>query len=120
MSTFFGRLRISSGEVAFLPEGWGNSLNLEAALPLVHRDRALTVVFGRFLPPWMNSGLVLVDGAGSSSTVGVVLLPGWQRRPLVSAAERAGFDVTVYRTHFSAGGTIGTASELERFRRDRD
>lgn len=118
MSRFFGRLRVSPGEVSFSPEGRANSLNLEPAAPLAHRDRALTVVLGRLLPPWMNSGLALVDAAGSSHTVGLVLLTGGQRRAVISAAESAGFDVSVYRTWLSAGGGIGSVSELERFRRE--
>ena len=118
MSRFFGRLRISPGEIVFLPEGQGNSLNLEPAAPILHRDRDLTVVAGRLLLPWMNTGLVLVDSAAPARTVGLVLLTAWHRRAVASAAAAAGFEVTVYRTMLSAGGGIGSVSELERFRQE--
>jgi hypothetical protein len=120
MSRFFGQLRISPGEVAFTPRGWGNSMNLEPVTPLVHTDRALTIVFGRVLLPWMNSGLVLVDSAGSPHKVGRVLLTSGQRRAVVSAATTAGFDATVYPTWISAGGGIGSVTELARFRREHE
>jgi hypothetical protein len=118
MSRFFGRLRVSPGEVVFAPEGRANSLNVELAKPILHRGRELAVVAGRLLPPWMNTGLVLVDSASPARIVGVVLLTAWQRRAVVAAATSAGFEVTVYRTSLSAGGGIGSVSELERFRRE--
>ncbi|HEX9683886.1 MAG TPA: hypothetical protein VGA13_12450 [Acidimicrobiales bacterium] len=66
----------------------------------------------------MNSGLVLVNAAPASHTVGLVLLTAWQRRAVVAAARSAGFDVSVHRTWLSAGGGIGSVTELERFRRE--
>lgn len=120
MSRFFGRLVIADGELTFLPEGRINSWgNFEPATPIVHRDSQLTVVYGRLVPPWMNSGLVLVDSTPGSRTVGLVLLGGrGARREVVVAAETAGFHVEVYRTWFSAGGGILSVAELQRFRRD--
>lgn len=117
MSRFFGRLSISTGEVAFEPEGRANALNVEPASRIVHRDHLLTVITGRLLPPWMNSGLALVDATPASHTVGLVLLTAWQRRAVVATARGAGFDVSVHRTWLSAGGGIGSVTELERFRR---
>jgi hypothetical protein len=117
MSRFFGRLTITPGTVVFEPEGVGNALNLDRATQLVHRDPELTVVAGRLLPPWMNSGVVLVDSTSASPFIGVVLLTAWQRRSLVNAARAAGFNVSVYRTWSSAAGRIGSVAELERFRR---
>lgn len=117
MSRFFGRLVVSEGEVSFLPEGRANSLNVDAPHPIAHRTHNLTLVRGRLLPPWMNSGIVLVDHSEPSpSGVGVVLLTAWQRRSVVDAARSAGFDVTVINTWTSAGGNIGSRSELDRFR----
>lgn len=119
MSRFFGRLVVSEGDVAFWPEGRANgALNVEPAKPIVHRQHVLTVVTGRLLPPWMNSGLLPPDGEDPSGGVGVILLTAWQRRAVVDAARSAGFDVTVHRTWGSAGGSIGSTAELDRFRRN--
>lgn len=120
MSLFFGRLVVARGELRFLPEARINALgNFEPATQIVHRDSELTVVYGRLMPPWMNSGLVLVDSTPGSRTVGLMLLGGrGARREVVVAAEIAGFDVEVYRTWFSAGGGIGSVAELDRFRRE--
>lgn len=102
-----------------MPEGRANALNLEAPEAILHTSNELTVVTGRLLPPWMNSGLVLLSKASSSVYAGVVLLTSWQRDAALRAAREAGFAVTVYRTWFSAGGAIGSAAELERFKRNR-
>jgi hypothetical protein len=65
----------------------------------------------------MDTGVVLVDqGAAPPSHTAVVLLPG-HRRKIVDASRAAGFDVRLYLTWFSSGGELGSASELDRFRR---
>jgi len=57
MSRFFERLSMSTGEVAFEPEGRANALNLEPASRIVHRDHPLTVIAGRLLPLSPASGM---------------------------------------------------------------
>lgn len=118
MSRIFGRLSVSTDAVTFQPEGPANALSVEPVRRIVHRDHLLTIVVGRLVLPWMNSGLVLVDSDPLAPSVGVVLLSAGQRRAVVAAARTAGFDVSVHRTWLSAGGGIGSVAELERFRRE--
>jgi hypothetical protein len=115
MSRFFGQINVMSDKVVFEPQGIGNSFNIERATRICHEANEITVVTARILPPWMNSGVVLVDQV--SSLTGVALLSIWQRNAFVSEAKLAGFDVGTYKTWSSAGGSIGSLSELVRFRR---
>ncbi|HEX2783561.1 MAG TPA: hypothetical protein VHN36_08250 [Ilumatobacteraceae bacterium] len=124
MSRSFGLLSVVPGALVFDPEGIFNTVSnaivaFEKSARIVHRTKELTVVFGRLLPPWMNSGIVLVD-EGDLRTTGVVLLAAWQRRAVVKAAQVAGLEVRVYPTWFSAAGQIGSAAELRRFRREHE
>ena len=119
MSRFFGSFTVEPGRLTFEPsQGVINDvLNIENATALVHTDTRVTLVWGRFLPPWLNTGVILVDHrqAGSGAT-GVLQMPAWNRRPLIAALRRAGFAPEVYRTRTSMGGQIGSESELSRFR----
>lgn len=117
MSRFFGSVRLRPGYIAFEPQGIGNKLNLEPARRIVHSEPRLTVLMGRLLPPWMNSGIVLVDQNAAESLTGTVTLTGGQRRWVIDSARAAGFEVDLYKTWTSAGGSIGSVAELERFRR---
>jgi hypothetical protein len=44
---------------------------------------------GRFIPPWINTRLVLHDG----DVTAFASVPGWLRRPLRAALHEAGVDV---------------------------
>jgi hypothetical protein len=66
----------------------------------------------------MNTALLLTDPTDIGQFTARLLFPAWQRRTIVTALAEAGFAVEVYRTAFSAGGQIGTVTELQRFRRD--
>jgi len=114
---FFGSLVVAPGALCFTPKGWGNKLNVADAPTLVHEGQRVTLVHGRLLPPWMNSGVVLVDPAQPNQWTGVVLVTSWQRRRVVRALADAGFEVADYATLFSAGGNLGTIAELDRFTR---
>jgi hypothetical protein len=119
MNVLFGRLVVEPNEARFEPMVYGNKLNFDAAPTIHHTDRVVTVVFGWFGLPWMNTGLLLTDPAGIDQFTARLLFPAWQRKTIVAALIEAGFAVEVYRTVFSAGGQIGTATELQRFRRKR-
>lgn len=116
-TTFFGRLVVMSGEARFEPAGLANSLvNVEPPPTVRHRDRTVVVVFGRFMLPWMNTGIVLTDQETIGQFTATLIFPTWQRRAIVIALRQAGFAAEVYRTPFSAGRQIGSATELQRFR----
>lgn len=119
MSRWIGRLSVDADTVSFRPTGqYVNSMNIEdTPATLVQRDRTITVVVGRLLPPFMNSGVVIADSTGPARRVGVIRVAAWRRRRFVKAATVAGFSVEVHRTCFSSGDGIGSISELERFRR---
>jgi hypothetical protein len=84
---------------------------------IVHCERQVAVFFARLAPPWLNSGVVLVDPVALGTGTAVVQLPGWDRRRLVDTLSRAGFAVDVHRTAFSMGSNIGSVAELQRLRR---
>ena len=119
MSRFLGSFAVEPGRLTFEPsQGVINDvLNIENATALVHTDTRVTLVWGRFLPPWLNTGVILVDHrqAGGAATA-VLQMPTWNRRPLIAALRSAGFAPEVYRTQTSMGGQIGSESELSRFR----
>lgn len=77
----------------------------------------MAVVWGRFLPPWLDAGVILIDHrqAGRRST-GVLQMPARDRQPLIAALRGAGFDAEVFRTRTSMGRQIGSESELTRVR----
>ncbi len=119
MSRFFGSFTVESGCLTFeASQGVINeALNIEPAKALFHTDASVTVVWGRFLPPWLNTGVILIDHrqAGSRAT-GVLQMPTWHRRPLVAAFRNAGFVPEVFCTRTSMGGQIGSDTELICFR----
>lgn len=118
MSRVFGHLRIVPGEVSFEPSSTANKwIAFEQPSRVVHHDPDLTVVIGRLLPPWLNSGLVLVDeNAPGPYDLGVIQMASWQRRAATRALASAGFRISVLRTMTSMGGGIGSRSELDSFR----
>jgi hypothetical protein len=117
MNRYFGRLLVTFGEVYFEPRGVGNKLNPEPAAPVRHDGDTVVVAYARFGFPWMNTGVVLTDAAAIGQSTATVLLPAWHRSSVIDAIRNAGFDVEVYPTVFSAGGEIGSLTELDRFRR---
>lgn len=118
MNRFLGSLTVELGRVAFSPEGRANGLlNLEEPTTVVHIDHQIAVIWGRLLPPWLNTGIVLLDPlALPHDGTAVIQLPGWHRRRLLTALREAGFAIGEFRTAFSMGGQIGSKAELERFR----
>jgi hypothetical protein len=56
---------------------------------LVHSSRSVVMLKGRWLPPFINTRLVIEDGA----VVAMASLPGWSRRRLRHAIRDAGFDL---------------------------
>lgn len=54
---------------------------------LVHSGRSSVVLKGRFLPPSINTRLVIEDG----DVVAMASLPGWSRRRLRQPIREAGF-----------------------------
>jgi hypothetical protein len=118
-----GTLRVFPGAVVFEPSEGGlrrfanSTLNVDdPPAAIVHLDRDVAVVYGRFAVPWLNSGLVLVDPETLNRGTAVVQLPGWERGRLIDALSRAGFAVDVHRTAFSLGSSIGSQAELDRLR----
>jgi hypothetical protein len=113
MSRFFGSFTVEPGRLTFEPSECviNDALNLEHATALVHTDTRVTLVWGRFLPPWLNTGVILVDHrqAGGGAT-GVLQMANRNRRPLVAALRSAGFAPYVYRTRTSMCGQIGSES----------
>ncbi len=116
---FFGTLTIEPGTVRFVPGGVGNRLTPADAPTLTQTAVSVVLIRGRLLPPWMNSGPVLVDPAQPHGWTGVVLLASWQRRRIVTALAAAGFQPRVVTTLASAGGQVGSTDELARLLRDR-
>jgi hypothetical protein len=117
MSRFFGDLVIAPRCVRFEPRGRSNAaLNFAEPPSVHHTSDPVVVVSGRFLPPWLNTGVVLADEERLGTRTAVVQMPSWARRRLVDALHRGGFEVEQYRTRSSMGGQIGSLSELRRFR----
>ena len=125
LSRFMGVLRVFPGAVVFSSNEEGlrgaanRAMNVERPVTVVHVDRAVAVICARFTPPWLNTAVVLLDPEALQGGTALVQFPGWQRRPLLKALSSAGFSVDVHRRAFSLGSDIGSAAELERFRRSR-
>jgi hypothetical protein len=91
MSRFLGWLTVVPGYLIFDPSGkvLNKALNVQEPHRIAHADASVTIIWGRFLPPWLNTGVVLVgDPRFGEASVGVVQLPGWKRRSLVAALVR--------------------------------
>jgi len=116
---FFGHLIIEPHSARFEPSGPGNKLNLEAAETVTQSGSPVVVVHGRWLAPWMNTGVVLTDSKTLGTGTAVLSFRGGIRRTIVSALREAGFTVEDYATATSAGGNLGSVAELERFRAQR-
>lgn len=56
---------------------------------LTHSSRRVTMLKARFLPPFINTRLVIED----NDVVAMASLPGWFRRRLRRALREAGFEV---------------------------
>jgi hypothetical protein len=116
MSRFFGDLSVEPRTARFEPRGPGNKLNVEDAVTVTQSTDSVVVVHGRWLPPWVNTGVVLTDSQALGTQTAVLMFAGWQRRRIVVALRDAGFTVEEYATATSAGGNLGSVAELERFR----
>jgi len=119
MNRFFGHLVIEPHSARFEPSGLGNKLNLEPAVTVTQSTSPIIVVHGRWLAPWMNTGVVLTDAATLGTGTAVLGFRGGIRRTIVSALREAGFEVEDHATATSAGGNLGSVAELERFRSQR-
>lgn len=118
-SRFFGRLIFEPASVRFEPLGWANKLNIEAPRGLEDNTNCVLIIVARWLPPWMNTGLVLVDTRASRAVVGVALLSECRRREVRRIASALSFKVVEYRTNLNYGGSIRSVSELQRFQSGR-
>lgn len=119
VSRFLGSFTVEAGCLTFEPSEApiNDALNIDKARSLVHTDPGVTVVWGRLLPPWLKTGVILVDyGQTGSRRTGVLQMASWNRRPLIAALRSAGFAPEVFRTRTSMGGQIGSETELSRFR----
>jgi hypothetical protein len=94
------RLVIEPGRLELEQYG-GRAGRLISVGPLAHRGNDVTIVYVRFLPPNMNTSVLLSDG----SETGFAVVPIWQRRRLREALLAAGFHVTEVRTRFSRSGS---------------
>lgn len=56
---------------------------------LVHSGRSIVMLKRRWLPPFINTRLVIEDG----DVVAMASLPGWSRRRLRQAIREAGFEL---------------------------
>jgi len=72
--------------------------------PLTHRGEDVTMVYVRFVPPNMNTSVVLVDG----NETGFAVVPLWERRRLRDALVAAGFSLNEVQTRFSRSGDGAT------------
>lgn len=126
-TAFLGDVLVSPGELVFESSTPGQALlhtifNAADAPKIVHHAPSVTIVTGRMRPPVIRkSGLIMLDESASGRpVVGVVFMTARQTSYLADAASRAGFDVGVYVTRFSAGEAIGSVAELARFRRNHE
>jgi hypothetical protein len=124
LSRFMGTLRVFPGVAVFVPALEGLSRFANTALnvgdpptAIVHRAPQVAVVHGTLAPPWLNTGVVLVDPDTLGEGTAVVQMPGWQRRRLVVALTECGFAVDAHQTAFSMGSGIGSQAELDWLRR---
>lgn len=93
-----GRLLISPATIE-LQTGRATQM-LSRSPKIVHRERTVTLLTARFMPPWYDTALLLV-GDGQSATAVTSIL---RRRALRVALRQAGFEVKERVTWFSLSG----------------
>lgn len=116
MDRYSGTLTVDPKVIRFTPTGASTAVGT-STLTFTHRNRDVVVVQGRLRPPWMSSGVVLVDPAVPYGWTGVVLLPSWTRKRLIAGLASCGYSVRLIRTWFSNGENLGSVSDLERLPR---
>jgi hypothetical protein len=98
-----GRLLISPGAIE-LEVGRATRL-LSRSANVLHRERVVTLVRARLMPPWFDTALLLAGDGGSAVAVTSIL----RRRALRLALARAGFQVNEVVTWFSLRGLGATS-----------